>query len=437
MKVGIISLGCAKNLVDTENVLGMLRDAGVEFTSSYEEADVIIINTCGFIESAKTEAIDTILDIADLKEKNLRKLIVMGCLVKRYKKELEEEMPEVDRFISLDEYPEMGKILSDELGVRVGGTYGKVPRMLSGKPWMAYLQISDGCSNRCAFCAIPNIRGPLHSREEKDILAEAEDLVRSGVKEITLVAQDCSRYGFDRDYQFHLKQLLEKLDQIEGIHWIRMLYMYPDEVQPGLIETIKNSRHILPYFDIPTQSGSDRILHLMRRATSRQKILDLTSLIRHELPDAVLRTTLIVGFPGETEADYEETLSMVEQVGWDHLGAFTYSREEDTPAYDMDDNVSPQEKERRQKELLAVQEKIAVERLQMRIGRTMEVLVEGQDPLTGMYIGRTGEMAPDHVDGNIRFHADGYHLPGDFTMVKVERNSGENLIGTEIREEQR
>lgn len=435
MKVGIISLGCAKNLVDTENVLGMLKFAGVELTTSYNDADAIIINTCGFIESAKTEAIQTILDTADLKQKNLKKLIVMGCLVKRYKKELEKEMPEVDRFISIEEYPRMGSILSEELGVPIANNYGLVPRMLSGKPWMAYLQISDGCNNRCAFCAIPNIRGPLHSRPEEEILAEAERLAGQGVKEITLVAQDCSKYGFDWDGKFHLKQLLEKLDSIEGIHWIRMLYLYPDEVQPGLIETIRNSRHILPYFDIPTQSGSDRILKKMRRATNRQKILDLTSLIRQQLPSAVLRTTLIVGFPGETEEDYEETLSMIHEVKWDHLGAFTYSREEDTPAYAMDDNVSPEQKERRQKKLLAEQEEIASSLLAERIGRKMEVLVEGQDPLTGMYLGRTKEMAPDHVDGVLRFHAVREHVPGDFTYVQVTKTSGENLIGSEIQED--
>ncbi|MCH4015200.1 MAG: 30S ribosomal protein S12 methylthiotransferase RimO [Solobacterium sp.] len=435
MKVGIISLGCAKNLVDTENVLGMLKYAGVEMTTSYDEADAIIINTCGFIESAKTEAIETILDTADLKEKNLKKLIVMGCLVKRYKKQLEEEMPEVDRFVSLEEYPSLGTILSEELGLKIADNYGRVPRMLSGKPWMAYLQISDGCSNRCAFCAIPNIRGPLHSRREEDILREAKDLIAHGVKEITLVAQDCSKYGFDKDHQFHLKQLLQKLDALEGIHWIRMLYLYPDEVQPGLIETIRQSKHILPYFDIPTQSGSDHVLHAMRRATSRQKILDLTSLIRRELPDAVLRTTLITGFPGETEADYEETLSMIEQVQWDHLGAFTYSREEDTPAFDMVDDVPAEEKERRQKNLLAMQEKIALSLLEKRVGRTMEVLVESVDPLTDMYIGRTGEMAPDHVDGEVRFHTEKNYIPGQFTRVKITKISGENLIGIDQQEE--
>ena len=317
MKIGMISLGCAKNLVDTENVLGMLQFSNQEITTSYEEAEAIIINTCGFIESAKSEAIETILNTADLKQKNLKKLIVMGCLAKRYKPQLEEEMPEVDRFISIDEYKDMGTILSEVLGVRIVNGFGFSHRVLSGKPWMAYLQISDGCDNRCSFCAIPGIRGRLHSVPMDQVLEEAKRLASIGVKEITLVAQDCSRYGFDFDRQLHLTELLKELDQIEGIHWIRMLYLYPDEIPDGLIETIQNSKHIVPYFDIPTQHGSDKILHLMRRKTSRQKILDLTSEIRERMPNAILRTTLITGFPGETLEDHEATLSMISQVKFD------------------------------------------------------------------------------------------------------------------------
>lgn len=432
MKIGMISLGCAKNLVDTENVLGMLQFSNQEITTSYEEAEAIIINTCGFIESAKSEAIETILNTADLKQKNLKKLIVMGCLAKRYKPQLEEEMPEVDRFISIDEYKDMGTILSEVLGVRIANGFGFSHRVLSGKPWMAYLQISDGCDNRCSFCAIPGIRGKLHSVSMDQVLEEAKRLASIGVKEITLVAQDCSRYGFDFDRQLHLTELLKELDQIEGIHWIRMLYLYPDEIPDGLIETIQNSKHIVPYFDIPTQHGSDKILHLMRRKTSRQKILDLTSEIRERMPNAILRTTLITGFPGETLEDHEATLSMISQVKFDRLGAFTFSKEEGTAAYEMEETVSEEEKLRRKNEILAVQQEIGITLLQERVGREYEVLIESKDPLTGMYIGRSYEFAPDNVDGNIRFRSDKDHEQGSFTHVRITKVSGQNLIGEEL-----
>ena len=341
MKIGVISLGCAKNLVDTENLLGVLRYSNQEIVTSYQEAEAIIINTCGFIDSAKQEAIETILDTADLKEGNLKKLIVMGCLAKRYKPELEKEMPEVDRFISIDEYGQMGTILTEVLGERIANNYGVTPRILSGKPWMAYLQISDGCNNRCSYCAIPFIRGNLRSVPQDEIIAEARRLAAQGVKEITLVAQDCSRYGMDFDGKPHLIELLKALDEVEGIHWIRMLYLYPDEMPDDLVEVVRDSEHILPYFDIPTQNGCDKTLKKMRRHTSRAQIFERTAKIKEVLPEAVLRTTVIAGFPGESLEDHAENLSMIEQVRWDHLGAFTFSKEEGTAAYNMDYYVEP------------------------------------------------------------------------------------------------
>jgi ribosomal protein S12 methylthiotransferase RimO len=435
MKIGVISLGCAKNLVDTENVLGMLKQADQEIVTSYDDAEAIIINTCGFIESAKIEAINTILDTADLKARNLKKLIVMGCLAERYKEQLEKEMPEVDRFIAIDEYKELGTILSSELGVKVANNYGLTPRVLSGKPWMAYLQISDGCDNSCSFCAIPGIRGRLRSVPQADILKEAERLVSIGVKEITLVAQDCSRYGYDFDRQLHLVELLKNLDEIEGIVWIRMLYLYPDEIPEHLFETIKNSRHILPYFDIPTQSGSDHILHAMKRKTSRQKILELTDHIRAVMPNASLRTTLITGFPGETLEDHEETLSLIRHVKFNHLGAFTFSAEEGTAAFAMEDDVTPEEKERRQEEIMTVQEKIAEDLLKDKIGTSADVLIEGRNPLTHMYTGRSYAFAPDGVDGYVMFKSTREHDAGEFTKVRFTKISGQNLIGEEIKED--
>ena len=432
MKIGVISLGCAKNLVDTENVLGLLRQSNQEIVTSYDDADAIIVNTCGFIDAAKSEAIETILDVADYKQKKLKKLIVMGCLAKRYKPQLEEEMPEVDRFISIDEYASMGSILTEVLGVKISNNYGLTPRVLSGKPWMAYLAISDGCNNRCAFCAIPFIRGNLHSQPMDKILEEARRLASTGVKEITLVAQDCTRYGFDFDGKSHLSELLKELDQIEGIAWIRMLYMYPDEMEDGLIETIKNSKHVLPYFDIPTQHGSSAVLKRMRRKTSREQIIDRVNKIREEIPDATLRTTMIAGFPEETLEEHAESLSLVKQLQWNRLGIFTYSREEGTAAYDMDDNVPQEEKERRRKEIMDAQEIIGISLLQKEIGTVQEVLIERVDPLTQTYIGRSAKMAPDNVDGNVRFHPLKDHQPGEFATVKITKVSGANLIGDEV-----
>ena len=432
MKIGVISLGCAKNLVDTEYLLGMLKESGHTAVTAYEEAEAVIINTCGFIESAKTEAIETILSVSDLKGSTLKKLIVMGCLSQRYKPELEQEMPEVDRFIAIDEYKDLGKILTEVLGVPVHNTYGKSTRVLSGKPWMAYLRIADGCDNRCSYCAIPLIRGPLRSVPEDELVSEAQRLVKEGVRELNLIAQDSSRYGFDRDRGLHLSALLKRLDAIEGLSWIRILYLYPDEIPDDLIDTIKNSRHILPYFDIPVQHGSDRILKLMNRRGSLEQILERTRRIREELPDAVLRTTLITGFPSETEEDHAATLDMIRQVGWDHLGTFAYSKEEDTPAWDMEDDVPQAVKDSRCEEIMTLQEMIASERLSRYIGQTVRVLAEASDPLTKMMIGRSAAYAPDNVDGCVRFRAKTDVKPGMFVQVRINRVSRHNLIGEEV-----
>jgi len=431
MKIGVISLGCAKNLVDTENLLGLLKQSGQEITTSHEEAEAIIINTCGFIESAKTEAINTILEAEDCRQDHMRKLIVMGCLAKRYKKELEQEMPEVDRFISIDEYDHLGAILSEVLGVRIANDYGKAPRMLSGKPWMAYLRIADGCDNRCSYCAIPLIRGAFRSRPVAEVVQEAETLAASGVRELNLIAQDSSRYGCDWDGQLHLSELLRQLDQIAGLHWIRILYLYPDEIPDDLIATIRGSRHILPYFDIPTQHGSDRMLRLMHRRGTHATILERAEAIRREIPGAVLRTTLISGFPQETPADHAESMRLVREVRWNHMGVFTYSKEEDTPSYEMEDDVLPEEKERRKRELMELQEQIVEEDLSRLIGSRDEVLIEGSDPLTGMYLGRSAMYAPDGVDGAVRVRSGRALAPGTFVQAVYRRVSGQNMIAEE------
>ncbi len=431
MKIGVISLGCAKNLVDTENLLGLLQSAGQELVVDPADAEAVIINTCGFIESAKTEAIETILDAADLKEGGLQKLIVMGCLAKRYKPQLIEEFPEVDRFISIDEYGDLGHILTEVLGERIPNTYGKTERLLSGKPWMAYLRIAEGCDNRCAYCAIPGIRGSLCSYPEEELVREAERLASAGVKELNLIAQDSSRYGFDWDRQLHLSSLLKKLDKIEGLHWIRILYLYPDEIPDDLLETIKASKHVLPYFDIPIQHGSDRILKLMNRRGSRQEIIERVETIRNAFAHPTLRTTLITGFPGETLEDHELNLSLVKQIGWDHLGAFTYSREEDTPSYEMDDNVAPEEKERRRDEIMSAQSVLVKESRTKLIGQKCEVLIEGYDELTGMYLGRSEMFAPDGTDGTVRLKSSRSLESGEFVSAVYTRVLGYGMIAEE------
>ena len=434
MKIGVISLGCAKNLVDTENLLGMLNASGQEITTNYDEAEAIIVNTCGFIESAKTEAIETILNVADLKQQGLKKLIVMGCLAQRYKKDLEAEMPEVDLFISIDEYANLGAILSEELGERIINNYGKAPRMLSDKPWMAYLRIADGCDNRCSYCAIPLIRGNLRSFKEEDLVEEATRLIQMGVKELTLIAQDSSRYGFDWDRKLHLSSLIKKLDNIEGVKWIRILYLYPDEIPDDLIDTMKNAKHVLPYFDIPIQHGSDRMLKLMHRRSNAAEILERSIKIREELPNAVLRTTVMAGFPGETLEDHKQNLDLIKAVKWDHLGAFTYSKEEGTPSYNMVDDVPQEEKERRKKEIMMLQDEIVKASREALINQTVEVLIEGYEPLTQMYLGRSVLFAPDGVDGVVRVKSQSKLEMGSFHLAKYTRVSGQNMIAELIEE---
>ncbi|MBQ9047415.1 MAG: 30S ribosomal protein S12 methylthiotransferase RimO [Solobacterium sp.] len=428
MKIGVISLGCAKNLVDTENLLGMLAEGDAELVSSWRDAEAVIINTCGFIESAKTEAIDTILEAADHKGEGLQKLIVMGCLSQRYKPELEKEMPEVDRFIAIDEYKNLGKILSETLGIRIPNTYGKSPRKLSGKPWMAYLRIADGCDNRCAYCAIPLIRGDLRSFAEDELVTEAERLVKEGVTELNLIAQDSSRYGYDWDHQLHLSSLLKRLDAIEGVKWIRILYLYPDEIPDDLLDTIRASKHILPYFDIPIQHGSDTMLKAMHRRSSRAEILERTALIRKTFPDAVLRTTVMCGFPGETEEEHQKNLQLMKEVRWDHLGAFAYSQEEGTPSSELEDDVPPEVKERRLAEIMELQGEIARERMEAMIGKRAEILIEGYDPLSDRYIGRSVFQAPDGVDGVVRVRSGKPLEPGEYTEAVYTKVSGMNLL---------
>ncbi len=433
MKIGIVSLGCSKNLVDSEKLLSLLRNSNQEIVSKYDEAEAIIINTCGFIESAKSEAIDTILKMNDYRESNLKKLIVMGCLAQRYQKQLTEEMPEVDRFIGIYEYGNLGNILSEVLGVRIANNYGKTTRMLSGKPWMAYLRIADGCDNRCSFCAIPLIRGNYISREMDDILSEARELAKMGVKELNIIAQDTTRYGSDIYKKRMLLPLLQELNKIEGFKWIRILYMYPDEIDDELIVGMSKLDKVLPYFDIPVQYGNDEMLKLMNRRGSIESIKKTVRLIRNTFKNPVLRTTMIIGFPHEKQHHFLDTLKFIEEIKWDRLGAFTYSKEEDTKAYDMDEEVEEYIKAERLNQLMALQEKIVEEKNQKYIGETFEVLIEDQDGLSRMYKGRSVLSAPDGVDSVVYVKSNRELNLGEFVNVEIKRVKKHDLIG-ELKE---
>ena len=351
MKVGFVSLGCSKNLVDSEEMMGMLKAAGHILVSDPRHAEAIIVNTCGFINPAKEESIRTIFEMTRYADK----VIVTGCLAQRYEKELREQIPEVAAVVPLKDYAKLPAILKDILNQESEVPYLKQYRTISGNPWSAYVKVSDGCSNRCAFCAIPLIRGNQHSKLIHEVREEAEYLASSGVTELTLIAQDTTKYGLDNYGQLMLADLLRELNDIEGIHWIRILYMYPDEIEDDLLEAMRASKKVVPYFDIPMQHANNRLLKKMNRRGTKEDVLALTRKIRAMFPEAVLRTTVIVGFPSETEEEFNELLDFIREVRWDRLGAFTYSREEDTPADKMDDQIDESIAADRLNRLMAVQ----------------------------------------------------------------------------------
>lgn len=430
MKVGFISLGCSKNLVDSEKIMGMLSGKH-EIVSDPANADAIIINTCGFIESAKMEAINTIFEMAEYKEYGLKKLIVTGCLAQRYKESLIEEMPEVDRFIKISEYKDIDKILEEELGEKLPA-YTKSERLLTSKPWSAYLKIAEGCSNRCTYCAIPLIRGGNVSRTMEDILTEAKVLEAKGIKELVLIAQDTTKYGEDLYGKLALLDLLQELNKMEGFHWIRVLYMYPDEITDTLIEGMAKLEKVVPYFDIPMQHANNHMLKLMNRRGSKEEVLKTIDKIRATFKYPTLRTTFIVGFPQEGEAEFDELVDFVKTVKWNSMGAFAYSREEDTVAYAMGDQIEEEVKEARVDTIMSLQKEISYENNKNMIGEVLEVLVEGKDALKNVYRGRSVFNAPDDVDGMVFFTSNRNIAMGSFVNVKITDAKPYDLIGEEI-----
>ncbi len=430
MHVGIISLGCAKNLVDSELVLGMLVANGYQIVTRGEDAEVIIINTCGFIQPAKEEAINTIFQT--IKEKVAgQRIIVIGCLVERYKSILEKEIPEIDGFISISEYPNFGKRLTKILKTKhqvVPLSYNH--RIVSTPAYWAYVKIAEGCSNHCAYCAIPLIRGEYHSRSIATIYSEVEQLVQAGKKEIVLIAQDTTRFGLDRHES--IEELLTKLASIKDLKMLRLLYLYPDDVTKELVQVIKQHPVIAPYFDIPMQHGSNKMLKLMNRRGSKESCLELMNYIRSEIPHAVFRTTLMVGFNQETDEDFAQLLDLVNKGQFDRLGVFKYSKEDETPAYNLTDDIEESVKEQRYAKVIEIQKHIAYRKGKQRIGQIQQVLIRGYDEKLHMYVGRSYAFAPDEVDGYVYVKTTKTLKPGDYVAVKIIDSMIYDLIGEEI-----
>lgn len=432
MKVGFISLGCSKNLVDSEKMMGMLTANGHTLVAHPSQADAIVINTCGFITSAKEEAISTIFEMAAYKQANLKKLIVVGCLAQRYKEQLEEEIPEIDAVVRISDYGSLHEVLARELNDAGSVTFAQAKRQLTSKPWTAYLKIAEGCSNHCAYCAIPLIRGDNVSVPMETLVSEAKELAKRGVKELVLNAQDTTKYGVDLYGRRSLLPLLQQLHAIEGFRWIRILYMYPDEIDDELIEGMAGLPKVLPYFDIPMQHADRQMLERMNRRGTKEDVLKLVEKIRSTFADPTLRTTFIVGFPGENRETMDELLQFVREVRWDRMGAFTYSPEEDTPGSLMKPVCEESLKQQYLDELMKLQEQIAWENQQKKLGKVIEVLVEDKDGLTNRYRGRSAWDAPDEVDGMVIFRSDRAIEPGTFVQVRITEVLVHDVIGVEV-----
>ncbi len=432
IRVGLISLGCAKNLVDSELILGVLKSAGVEIVTDPQEADAIIVNTCGFIESARQETIDTILEMKEYG----KKLIVSGCYAERYREKLQREMPFVDKIITLKDYPRIHLILSEVLSSSElkFQPMSYETRMLVSSNVTPYVKLSEGCDNRCAFCAIPLIRGRFRSREFDEVIKECRLLVKNGAKELNLISQDTTRYGYDLNPEKKslLPELLSEVTKIEGVVIVRILYLYPDEITDELLDVIKNNPVIAPYFDIPIQHISTPVRKRMLRRKDEQFIKDLLHKIKLTVPNAIFRTTLIVGFPGETEEDFNKLKDFVIDFEFDRLGVFAYSREEDTVAYDYEDQIVGTIKEKRLNEIMAIQKKIARKRNKAQIGSIHHTIIEAYDPESKFYYGRSFAFAPDDIDGYIVFQSKKLLEIGDDLNVLITDAFGYDLIGDAI-----
>ena len=437
--IGFISLGCPKNQIDTEVMLRELVDAGYDITPEDIEADIIIVNTCGFIESAKQEAIDNILDVAWLKQnRNLKGIICCGCLAERYREQIFEELPEVDAVVgtgsihnivkAVEAVTKGEKYLSCEPNEELvlGGE-----RVVTTPEYTAYIKVAEGCDNRCSYCAIPNIRGRFRSRKIEDIVEEAKSLEELGVKELVIVAQDTSRYGLDIYGEYSLSRLIRELTKNTTIPWFRLLYCYPDKITDELVDEIANNDRVVKYIDLPIQHVSDNMLKAMNRHGDGKCVRDTVKRLRERVPGIVIRTTAIVGFPGETEEDFTELCEYIKEAKFDRFGAFPYSREEDTPAYDLPDQIDEQIKQDRYDEIMALQLDIHEELNQKKIGKTVKVLCEGFDPVAETFFGRSEADAPE-IDGKVYFSSKAKPKEGQFVNVKITDAIDYDLFGEMI-----
>ncbi len=440
MNILFVSLGCDKNLVDSEVMLGIIRERGFTITNDESEADIIIVNTCCFINDAKEESINTILEMAEYKKKgSLKALIVTGCLGQRYHKEIAEEIPEVDGIIGTSSYENITKVIDQALEGHFTAELQSLDylpqdtanRVMTTGGFYSYLKIAEGCDKHCTYCIIPSLRGKYRSRPMEKLVEEATYLANNGVKELIIVAQETTLYGVDLYGEKKLPELLKKLVKIEGLEWIRLLYCYPEEITDELIQVIKEEEKICNYLDMPIQHCSDNILKRMARRTTNQELRDIVGKLKREIPDISLRTTIITGFPGETQEDQEELLEFIDEMSFDRLGVFTYSMEENTPAAKMTDQVEESIKEERRNEIMELQQEISYDNCLNMIGKTIKVLIEGELPEDGVYIGRTYRDAPN-VDGYCFVSADYPLMSGDFVTVRITEAKEYDLIGEVI-----
>lgn len=452
MNVGFISLGCSKNLIDTEVAIGLFKNNNYKIVNNPDEADILVVNTCGFIESAKEEAINTILEMAEYKKKRCKYLIAMGCLVQRYYDDLVKLLPEVDLFIKIDEYNKLWDKIEDllkrdiveksktktitkisELKPLPMPTYNEfMERIVTTGKNYAYLKVGEGCSNRCTYCAIPYIRGPFVSRKMEDVLDEAEMLAKKGIKELIVIAQDTTKYGVDIYGESKLAELLEKLSKINGIEWIRFLYSYPEGITDELIKVVANNKKITKYFDIPIQHISNQILKKMNRKTSKENITAIIENIRNTIPDVTLRTSLIVGFPGETKEDFEELLNFVKNTKFDKLGTFMYSKEDGTPAAKLPDQIHGNTKKARYNKIMEAQQEISKQILKNKIGKTYKILIEDLSFDGKYFIGRTMQDVPEedglvYIKNNNNLNEN--EILNNFVDCKIIDVSNYDLIG--------
>ena len=439
MKILFVSLGCDKNLVDTENMLGILKNKGFEFTDDEWEADIIAINTCCFIGDAKQESINIILEMAEhKKDARCKVLVVAGCLAHRYQDEIIKEIPEVDAFVGTSSYDKIADMINSVLEEKGISNFvedaNRMPmveadRIVTTPGYYEYLKIAEGCDKHCTYCVIPKVRGSFRSFPIEYLVNQTKKLVEGGVKEIILVAQETTLYGVDLYGKKSLPKLLHNLGLIEGLEWIRILYCYPEEINDELIEAIKNEPKVCHYLDMPIQHASDNILKRMGRRTSKQELTDIVAKLRREIPDIALRTTLITGFPGETDVDHEEVMQFIDECEFDRLGVFTYSREEDTVAAQMPDQIDEEIKGKYRDELMQLQQEISADRSAAMIGRIVRVMIEGFIPEDNTYVGRSYKDAPN-VDGLVFVECDRELMSGDFIDVKITGSTEYDLIGT-------